>query len=163
MAQNGRKSVGTEAERRHGGGRARPGGRGKYLEGIPGIWGWIFLGCGLEHALQPCGCGGSNCLRPSRHRAYDDRLVDWIADQLLDCLVIGWSVGCSSGCCSAWKLYRNRLKICQTSINKWWKIYQTSINNCSKIDQNRSTELSWRGLGPSWPQDGPKSAKNLEN
>ena len=35
-----------------------------------------FLSQDFEHALQPCGCGGSNCLRPSRHRAYDDRLVD---------------------------------------------------------------------------------------
>ena len=34
-----------------------------------------FLSWGLEHVLQPCGCGGSNCLRPARHRGCDVRQV----------------------------------------------------------------------------------------
>ena len=28
-----------------------------------------FLSCDSEHALQPCGCGGSKHRRPHRHRA----------------------------------------------------------------------------------------------
>ena len=89
---------------------------------------------------------------PFRHCAYDVGLVDWMADEFLGCLVIGWSFGCSSGCWSD-------LKINQKSIKNRSKNKQKSIKNGPKSDQNRSTELSWRGLGPSWPQDGPKSSK----
>ena len=71
---------------------------------------------------------------------FGDRLIGWLLDWLLE-----W------------------LKIVSKSWENRSKINQKSIKNGPQIDQNRSKELSWRGLGPSWSQDGPKSPNNVEN
>ena len=42
------------------------------------------------------------------------------------------------------------------------KLGQEAIKIGPKIDQNRDLEGSWGVLGPSWPQDGLKSKKNIE-
>ena len=75
------------------------------------------------------------------------------------CGALWWFWGCLQrvlGCPNRRKIIKNLYKNQSNNLQKISK-------NCIEINQNRSTELSWRDLGPSWPQDGPKSAKNFEN
>ena len=87
----------------------------------------------------------SSCLRPSRHSAYDVRLVGWMAGWLN-----GWLIALLLGA--------NFIKSVPKSIKLWCKILQ----NRGVGGLGGSWWALGRVLGPSWPQDGSKSVKNLE-
>ena len=98
---------------------------------------------------------------PSAHPATVPTMLDWSIEWLINSLVVWWSVDRLVARVVA-GVIQNCIQITRKSSKNLSTIYQKSIKNGSQIDQNRSTELSWRGLGPSWPQEGPKSSKKAE-
>ena len=78
----------------------------------------------LEHALHPCGGGGSNCPAGNlRHRAWDCRLL-------------------------AAKYMKKEPKIHEFGLTKTIKINNKSSNNQSKIDLGGCLGGSWGPLNP---------------
>ena len=74
-------------------------------------------------------------------------MIGWLLEWLLQCL----------------KLYRNRLKICKTSINNLSNMVQKSIRIGPQSCLGGVLGHLGPKMAPRWPQDGPKSPQNLEN